>query len=326
MKRVLLILLLAASAHAQPAWDPNHGWDTSNDPGMREFERVRDQNRAEFERVRDEHRREFEETSRKMDEDFDRSRNHMFLIFGSFVAMILIVGLTSNLAKKRRRQRFEYVPVVEAATERVAYESTATGNVDVTVLRFAIDASPGKFVSTELERLTKQFDATTAEGRSQLLREIGLALRRVRAGWIYGGAVNEPMRSLGEAKAVFAKHIDEARLRGEATAGIGIVVITIVVAARGELLTVDNIDAEHLRRALEAASYRDASEIIDVGVVAARCASAQELEARYPRPHLVPLMAVGTDKTFCSYCGGPFPIGLVACPSCGAPAKKDRAA
>lgn len=298
MKRAFLILLLTATAHAQPAWDPNRGWNTADDPGMREFERLR----AEQER-------DFEETKRKMDEDFDRGKWTMFLPFGALFVAIAIGGALS--AGQRRRRRFEYVPVVEAAVTQVA-----SGHVDVTVLRFAIDASPGKFVTAELERLTKSIT-----DRSQLLREIGLALRRVRAGWIYGGAVNEPMRSLGEAKAVFAKHVDEARLHGESTAGSGIVVITVVVIARGELMTVDSIDAEHLRRALEAAAYRDASEILDVGVVATRVASTQDLEAQYPRPHLVPLMAVGTDKTFCSYCGAPVPNGLVACPSCGAPAR-----
>jgi uncharacterized membrane protein len=253
-----------------------------------------------------------------MDENFKRDSYAMFLPFGAFFVAILVIGAVS--ASQRRRRRLEYVPAFEPVIATI--EPVATGNVDVTVLRFGVDATPGKFVSSELERLTKQLDATTEDGRSKLLREIGLALRRVRAGWLYGGAVNEPMRSLGEAKAVFAKHIDDARLRGESTAGSGIVVITVVVVARGELLTVDSIDAEHLRRALEAAAYRDAADIIDIGVVATRCASVAELEAQYPKPHLVPLIVVGIDKTFCTYCGGPFPADLVGCPHCGAPARK----
>jgi hypothetical protein len=312
VKRALLVLLLTATAHAQPAWSPNQGW-TTNDP---EFDRMR----AEHQRRFEEAQRDFDETKRKMDEDFKRDRFAIFLPFGAFFLAVGVIAVLSR--NQRRRRRSEYVAAIEPGIERASIEPAATGNVDVTVLRFGVDATPGKFVSSELERLTKQLDATTEEGRSKLLREIGLALRRVRAGWIYGGAVNEPMRSLGEAKAVFAKHIDDARLRGEATAGAGIVVITVVVVARGELLTVDSIDAEHLRRALEAAAYRDAADIIDIGVVAARCASVHELEAQYPRPHLVPLMVVGIDKRFCTYCGGPFPADLVGCPHCGAPARK----
>lgn len=313
MKRALVVLLLTATAHAQPAWSPNQGWTTNE----AEFERLR----AEHQRRFDQAQRDFDESKRKMDEDFKRDTFAMFLPFGAFA---LAVGVIATLSKSQRRRRRSpaFVPAFDPGIERASIEPVATGNVDVTVLRFGVDATPGKFVSSELERLTKQLDATTEEGRSKLLREIGLALRRVRAGWLYGGAVNEPMRSLGEAKAVFAKHIDDARLRGEATAGAGIVVITVVVVARGELLTVDSIDAEHLRRALEAAAYRDAADIIDIGVVAARCASVEELEAKYPRPHLVPLVVVGIDKTFCTYCGGPIPADLVGCPHCGAPARK----
>jgi hypothetical protein len=321
-------MLLTATAYAQPAWDPNDGWVT--DPQMRDVERARlEANRKleevmrgldESEHARRQRQLDFAESTRKMDEDFNRTQNHMFLIFGAvFIAMLGGVAISAG---RQRRRRSEYVPAIEPFIERASIEPAATGNIDVTVLRFGVDATPGKFVSSELERLTKQLDATTEDGRSKLLREIGLTLRRVRAGWIYGGAVNEPMRSLGEAKGVFAKHIDDARLRGESTAGTGIVVITVVVVARGELLTVDSIDAEHLRRALEAAAYRDAADIIDIGVVAARCASVQELEAQYPRPHLVPLTVVGIDKTFCTYCGGPLPADLVGCPHCGAPARK----
>lgn len=309
MKRALLILFLTATAHAQPAWDPDRGWNIDDDPGMREVERMRAEHARRFEEAQ----RDIDATKRKMDEDFKRDRWAMFLPFGAVFVAVAIGGALS--AGQRRRRRFEYVPVVEAATERVAYQPP--GTVDVTVLRFGVDASSGKFISGELERLTKQIN-----DRAQLLREVGLALRRARAGWLYGGAVNEPLRSLGEAKAVFAKHIDEARLKGESTTGSGIVVITVVVAARGELMTVDNIDAEHMRRALEAAAYREATDIVDIGVVTTRCPSVAELETQYPRPHLVPLTAVGTDKTFCTYCGAPVPLGLVACSSCGAPARR----
>jgi hypothetical protein len=316
VKRALVVLLLTATAHAQPTWNPNQGWTTNE----QEFERMR----AEHERRFAEAERDFDETKRKMEEDSKRDARFLkFLPFGAFFVALLVVGGLST-GQRRRRRRSEYVPAFEPVIERAAIEAS-TGNVDVTVLRFGIDATPGKFVSSELGRLTKQIDATTEDGRSKLLREIGLTLRRVRAGWLYGGAVNEPMRSLGEAKAVFAKHIDDAKLHGESTAGSGIVVITIVVAARGELLTVDGIDAEHLRRALESAAYRDAADIIDIGIVATRCASVQELETQYPRPHLVPLVAAGVDKTFCVYCGGPIPADLVGCPHCGAPARSRAA-
>jgi hypothetical protein len=45
-----------------------------------------------------------------------------------------------------------------------------------------------------------------------------------------------------------------------------------------------------------------------------------ELEAKYPRPDLIPIQGALVGNTFCSYCGGPFPAELVSCPHCGAPA------
>jgi hypothetical protein len=45
-----------------------------------------------------------------------------------------------------------------------------------------------------------------------------------------------------------------------------------------------------------------------------------ELEAKYPRPDLIPIQGALVGKVFCSYCSGPFPGELVTCPHCGAPA------
>jgi hypothetical protein len=48
--------------------------------------------------------------------------------------------------------------------------------------------------------------------------------------------------------------------------------------------------------------------------------SSMELEAKYPRPDLIPLQNALVGKVFCAYCGGPYPAELVSCPHCGAPA------
>ena len=37
-------------------------------------------------------------------------------------------------------------------------------------------------------------------------------LRRLRDAWVYGGAVNEPMRARSIAKTVFDHHVDDARV------------------------------------------------------------------------------------------------------------------
>jgi Protein of unknown function (DUF1517) len=48
--------------------------------------------------------------------------------------------------------------------------------------------------------------------------------------------------------------------------------------------------------------------------------SSIELEAKYPRSQLIPINGALVGKTFCTYCGGPYPAELVSCPHCGAPA------
>jgi hypothetical protein len=317
MRYALLILAMAAPALAQ-TWTPDTGWDTGA------LQRQHD------EAVSDMHRRH-EEATRKMDEDFDRSSRNMMLAFGAMVVAMMVAAVIASAAKRRRQ--LVWTPELEVPPMPIV-AATPAGNVDVSVLRIAIDGRASKFVQTELERITKQFESTSGEGRAKQLREVSLTLRRVRDAWLYGGAVNEPMRPLGNAKAAFAKHADDARLRFKgdlppATAtgpSRSLILVTIVVAARGELATVTEIGAgDDLRRALETAGHRDPADLIALEVTwfpaeAGRTLSSIELEAAYPRPDLVPLHGALAGMVFCTYCTGPFPGELVSCPHCGAPA------
>jgi uncharacterized membrane protein len=219
--------------------------------------------------------------------------------------------------------------------------------VDVSVLRIAIDGRARKFVQAELARIAKIADTATEDGRLAMLREVALLLRRVRDAWVYGGAVNEPMRSQNAAKAVFDGHVDDARVRftnetvsnvqgvksgtksddyvPHSDEGEGVILVSIIVAARSELFTVAHIaDGEDIRKALEAASHRSADDLVAIEIVwmpseADDRMSSVELEAKYPRPDLIPIAGALVGKTFCDYCGGPFPAELVSCPHCGAP-------
>jgi uncharacterized membrane protein len=230
-----------------------------------------------------------------------------------------------------------------------------TGEIDVSVVRIALDGRARKFVQTELARIAKIADTATPDGRAAMLREVTLLLRRVRDAWVYGGAVNEPMRGMGAAKSVFDRHVDDARARfrqetvtnvagQRATAtpaqdyipradeGPGLILVTIIVAARSELFTVAHIgDGEDLRKALEAASHRSPSELVAIEIVwqpseDSDRMSSLELAAKYPHPDLIPIRGALVGKAFCSYCGGPFPAELVSCPHCGAPSAAQRAA
>lgn len=230
--------------------------------------------------------------------------------------------------------------------------------VDVSVLRVAIDGRARKFVQAELARIAKVADTATEHGRHTLLREVALLLRRTRDAWVYGGAVNEPLRKLEGAKPVFDSHVDNARARfrtetianvqGRQTTaaagtsivswaprtdeGEGLILVSIIVAARGELFTVAHIgNGEDLRKALEAACHRTPSDLVAIEIVwqpseEADRLSSMELEAKYPHPEIMPIADALVGKTFCAYCGGPFPAELVSCPHCGAPAREDRRA
>src|SRR5207237_1060946 len=80
----------------------------------------------------------------------------------------------------------------------------------VSVLRVAVDGRARKFVQTELARIASIADTSTDEGRASMLREVAMMLRKLRDAWVYGGAINHPMRAIGSAKAEFDKAVDDA--------------------------------------------------------------------------------------------------------------------
>jgi hypothetical protein len=224
---------------------------------------------------------------------------------------------------------------------------------DVTVLRVAIDGRARKFIQEALKWIAQQCDTSTKQGRADMLGKVSLLLRNARDAWVYGGASNEPMGSLSNMKQIYDRHVDDARTRfqqetitnvdGKKTTqaveeqsqrsdeGEGLILVTIVIAARNELFTVQKIGTgEDLRKAIEGASFLGPEELVAVDVIWMPAEegdrmSSIELEARYPKPELIAIHGALVGKTFCAHCAGPFPAELVSCPHCGAPAQ-DRAA
>jgi hypothetical protein len=329
---VVLALLFAFTAPvlAQPggSWSPNTGWNPPADPDALL--------RAHEERAR-EMREDFEATKKRMDDDFSRSRNVVwgFIVFGGIA--VVLIAIAGALRGRRREPAMVYEPLLEPAYSAPA---AATGSIDVTVLRLAVDGRASKFVQTELEAIVKAYPGTTDDSRARRLRELSIMLRRVRDSWIYGGADNDPLRPRAEALAAVARHVDEARSRvtrpknqtgAPARPPIGVILVSIVVAARGELMAITDLaTGEDIRRALEAAVDRAPSDLLAVEVVwvpgeAGQQLSSLDLEAHYRTSELHPLDGSRVGKMFCTYCGGPFPMELVTCPHCGAPAREARA-
>src|SRR5690606_19751137 len=152
------------------------------------------------------------------------------------------------------------------------------------------DGRARKFVQTELARIAKSADTSTAEGRTAMLREVSQLLRTLRDAWVYGGAVNFPMRPLRGAKMTFDKQVDDARAgfraegiriadarvrtraaseyRPRMDEGAGLILVAIIIAARRELFTVTRIGSgDDLRRALEGASQLTAGNLIAIEIV-----------------------------------------------------------
>ncbi len=221
-------------------------------------------------------------------------------------------------------------------------------DVDISVLRIAIDGRARKFVQTELARIARNADTGTDRGRVQLIREVALMLRRLRDGWVYGGAVNEVMDSLANQKQRFDHYVDDARVRfreetisnvqgvqsGVAPSvytprtdeGEGLILVSIIIAARRELYTIGEIGSGYqLAIALEACGSLAESTLVACEIIwqpseHSDRMSSVELEAKYPAPELIKLQGALVGRVFCAYCSAPFPAELLTCPHCNAPA------
>jgi uncharacterized membrane protein len=275
---------------------------------------------------------------------------HLFFGVGLLIVLAIIVVLFwKSFTETRDTANYVNVDYGPVRIDGPAYGN----NVDVTVLRVAIDGRARKFIQAELKQIAATCDTATAEGRVAMLSRVAVLLRKVKDAWVYGGAHNEQSAPIGRMKPIYDRHVDDARTRFEretvtnvqgqkrrddagdlawrSDEGEGLILVSIILAARGELYTVSSIgDGEDLRKALEAIFYIEEKQLVAVDVVWMPAEeddrmSSIELTAKYPRPELIPIRGALVGKAFCAYCAGPFPAELVSCPHCGAPAR-ERAA
>ena len=219
--------------------------------------------------------------------------------------------------------------------------------VDISVLRVGVDWKARAWLQTELERIASEADTGTSEGRMAMLRETALSLRRVKDSWLYAGILNASPMSMNRARPLFESQAQDARARfrdelvrnadgayrdGDVPddlvrlteEGTGLVVVSIILAARGELADFARINsAEQVRAWLETLNYVSPERLVACEVVWSPAAdkdrmSSIELEALYPEMKKIRSDA-RTGRAQCSYCHGLFPAELVTCPHCGAP-------
>ncbi len=245
-----------------------------------------------------------------------------------FVSIFLVYGLVEMVDSFGRKKR------------EVDYSK-----VDVTGLRLAIDWRARKFVQAELDKIARNADTLTSSGLNAMLRKVALALRRSRESWIYAGFADISPRSPAGAERYFHQLAEDSKarfraelvrnqdgsmtradapehLRARPEEGPGLVVVTLLVAARGDLGDYgDAADTEEIRGWLEAASAIDTTHLAAVQIIWSPAAeddrmSSAELEVLYPELSRVRGSTL-VGRVYCDYCGGPYPAELQACPHCG---------
>jgi uncharacterized membrane protein len=224
----------------------------------------------------------------------------------------------------------------------------------VAVLRLGIDWRARREVQRRLLELAQTSNTGTPAGLAALLRETVSLLRGAQLSWLYASGLARSISGAEPVEAAFRELTTDARARfqrelvraaddsvttdeappeltAKAHEGEGVVVVTLVVAARSEPLGPDGsdpaTDAARLLTALErvaSPASLAALEVIWSPAAEEDRMSTAELEQHYPELRKIDETAIA-GRVFCTYCRGPFAMELLACPHCGAPIEASAA-
>ncbi|MEQ8452858.1 MAG: DUF1517 domain-containing protein [Sandaracinaceae bacterium] len=229
-----------------------------------------------------------------------------------------------------------------------SHGSRAWGNVDISAIRLGVDWRARRELQAHLERLAKSGQTNSQAGLANLLRETILGLRRAELAWLYADVSNYKPMSAASAEGIFRQLGSDARarfrhelvrnadgtqtskdapeMRAHPNEGEGVVVVTLIVAARREILDVANVqDANGLRALLDdMTAVANPHTLMALEVIWSPAAendrmSTAELEQFYPQLKKIDERSIA-GRVFCAYCKGPFAMELLNCPHCGAPA------
>jgi uncharacterized membrane protein len=262
---------------------------------------------------------------------------------GPFIALFVVAIMVAVIVNASRRSG----PRLRRVADEVDDE------IDVSAVSLGIDWRARRELQARFAELAASGDVASREGRVRLLRETCLLLRRAEQSWLYAAVQNHSLASRETAEASFRHAADDARARykkelmrgdeagvrradpGEQTArrteGDGVVVVTVVVAARREIVDVDDSrDASALRRLLSILSSMVAHQLAAIEVIWSPAAendrmSTAELETLYPELAKIDERSIA-GRVFCTYCNGPYAAELMKCPHCGAPLERRPAA
>lgn len=230
-----------------------------------------------------------------------------------------------------------------------ALVAAATGGMQASAIALGIDWRGRREVQARLAELAAQGKAGTAEGRAELLREAVLALVRAQMSWLYAGyreergldprRAEEWYRSAGtEARSRFRREVvrdaqgtvrkEEApATQARSEEGEGVVVVTLIVVSRRGVRGIATLGAAaDIKAALDDRAALTARDLVAIEVVWSPAAendrmSTAEMEPLYPDLKLIDPASIA-GRVFCTFCSGPFPMELLSCPHCGAPAAK----
>lgn len=263
------------------------------------------------------------------------------------LGIFILLALIRNGSKT-----FRGIGVPNAATwNQIGQPQQLQNQMDVSAIMIAIDWRARAEVQASLKAIAESGNTGTSAGLATMLHETVVAVRRVELAWLYSGCVNARPAHPSQAEAQFRSVASEMRTRfkkelvrnvGGQTAtqntpemqareheGQGVVVVTIVVAARREIPDISRAtDANELKNVMRSFGGLSAADLVALEVIWSPAAendrmSTAELEQFYPELKKIDESSI-SGRVFCGYCNAPFAAELPRCPHCGAPASDAR--
>ncbi|MCU0672937.1 MAG: DUF1517 domain-containing protein [Myxococcota bacterium] len=216
------------------------------------------------------------------------------------------------------------------------------GLIDVALVSIALGGTARTRMQRRLPRIARGLGSTRA--RYDALREVISSLRDSKEAWVYGRIVDHLPRAAGHARRDLERHAAELRaryrhelLRGtdaratersapeptrRAEEGDGLVVVSLVVAARDTIEDARTVSVERLDRLLQRLREIPIDRLVALEVTWSPASdrdrlSSAELEVVYPE--MVRLVDRPLGRVTCASCGVVSTAELATCPSCGAP-------